>query len=193
MRLEAVVQLALMNADQNAPKSIKHVKFQGFDIAIEYPAGVTRELKNAKGEVVYRKRMVYSYGFIATTKGRDGDEVDVMLGPSEKAQEAHVVHMIDLGPDVDQREDEDKVMLGFPDAEAAKKAFEKHYPATFYGGMTSLPLDVFRKRLKQLPGKKITAGVIHCVQCEATEITMSPDTTMLYCRGCGMAAFNRLA
>lgn len=136
----------------------------GLNINIEHPKGTQRTLHNDAGKVVYSVHMHNHYGYIKKTKGRDGDDVDCFVGPIQNAKEVYVIHMIDKGPDVDQREDEDKCMIGFPTAEAAKRAFLLHYPKDFYGGMTSLPVAIFKKRLAQAQKphreKKIHAGVV---------------------------------
>ena len=156
---EAVAYQAL--ADPNTSPSASQISFQGFSITIEYPKGSIRELKNNEGQVVYKKLMRYAYGYFNGTQGRDPNEVDVIVGPNQKAESAFVVHMLDKGPDVDEREDEDKVLLGFSNPLQAKQAFFSMYPKTFFGGMTELPLVTFKEKLAtaSLPyrRKKITA------------------------------------
>lgn len=76
--------------------------------------------------------------------------------------DAHAKDMRDLGPVPSEREDEDKCFVGFPSADAAKAAFHAHYPTSFYGGLTALPVVDFKEKLANatLPyrRKKITAG-----------------------------------
>lgn len=131
-------------------------RVMGLPCVIEYPKGTLRELKNDKNETVYKVRQHCDYGYIKGTKGRDGDEVDVLIGPMPKFAEVYVIHMRDMGPDKDQREDEDKVCLGFQNADAAKQCFLLHYPKNFYQSMTSMPFVEFRKKLKlaQLPHRR---------------------------------------
>lgn len=133
----------------DSPSVNRKLKVAGLPIVIEHPKGSQRLLHNDAGEVVYKVHMHYSYGFVSGTKGRDGDEVDVFVGPIRVPKDVFIIHMVDRGPDKKEREDEDKVMLGFPSADAAKSGFLLHYPKSFYGGMTCLPLDVFKKRLKE--------------------------------------------
>lgn len=143
----------------------RKVKSHGLKVVIEHPKGTIRELHDDDGKLVYRKYMFHHYGYFPGTKGRDGDGVDVFLGPVKNAKSVFVVHMKDMGPRVDEREDEDKVMLGWPSADLAKNAFLKHYPANFFGSMTTLDLDEFKKKMEtaSLPyrRKKITAELIH--------------------------------
>lgn len=136
----------------------------GLKLTIEHPRGTQRTLYNDEGKKVYSVHMHHHYGYFNGTKGRDGDEVDVMVGPLKDAKEVYVVHMKDMGPDPAEREDEDKVMIGFPTADAAKRAFLLHYPPDFYEGLTALPVATFKNKLAQaqLPyrKKKLTARAI---------------------------------
>ena len=156
MRLADILQF-------DSKKSMIVRRVMGIPCVIEYAKGSTRLLRNDAGDVVYKVKMHGDYGFISGTKGRDGDEVDVLLGPMQHFKEVYVIHMRDLGKDVDQREDEDKVILGCPSAEAAKRLFFLHYPKTFLESMTVFPFAEFRKKLRmsQLPhrGKMLHANV----------------------------------
>lgn len=127
----------------------KTARCHGLPIVVEAPRGTIRELKNDAGKVVYRKHMFADYGYLKGTKGRDGDGVDCFLGPvGDKAKEVYIAHMKDLGPDKDEREDEDKVMLGFPSYEAARQAFIQHYPESFLESMSAMPVKLFVKRMR---------------------------------------------
>lgn len=147
MKIETAASLAAFTRDHNTPKKLLKTKVQGFPVTIEHPKGSVRTIKDDLGRTVYEKRMYVHYGFFNKSKGRDGDEVDVMVGPVIDAPEVYVIHMVDKGPDEDARQDEDKVMMGFPSAEQAKNAFCLHYPENFFGGMTTLPLAEFKKKL----------------------------------------------
>jgi len=103
-----------------------------------------------EGDVVYDRVLPNHYGFIRNTIGRDGDEIDVILGTDPAADSAYVIDMIDLGPDEAAREDEDKVLLGFPSARAARDAFLAMYPPSFLGNMDAMSMEDFRSNwLKQ--------------------------------------------
>lgn len=135
-------------------RAIQQVRqFAGFRIAVEYPAGMMRTLRNPEGNVVYDQRMQFDYGFIWNTVGADGDEVDVILGPNEKSEIAFVIDMLDLGSDIDQREDEHKILLGFDNYETAFEAYGTMYPLHFFGGMNELPLETFRQNLAKYYAK----------------------------------------
>lgn len=160
MLISTVATLLAHAAD--TPSVDKTTEFQGLPITIEVQRGKQRLLHDDTGKVVYKQQMYADYGYFTNTKGRDGDEVDVFVGPVKAANEAFVIHMLDKGPVVNEREDEDKCFLGYPSADAAKAAFLAHYPKTFYGGMTALPMDEFKQKLAtaSLPyrKKKITAA-----------------------------------
>jgi len=128
-----------------AAKDQQPVEYQGIPLTIEFPKDSYRTLYNDAGDIVYKRELRFGYGFINDTIGRDGDEIDVILGPSPAANKAFVVDMIDLGPDVDKREDEDKVLLGFESESAARRAFLSMYPPSFFGGIKTIPLQKFKE------------------------------------------------
>jgi DNA topoisomerase IB len=126
---------------------VRRYEFAGLPIAVEFPVGVQRVIKNRDGKIVYSAYMVHDYGYIENTFGLDGDEIDVIVGPDEMADSAQVFSMIDLGPDVDQRQCEQKVCIGFPDAEFARDAFLSMYPESFLGGMIEMPVQALIEKL----------------------------------------------
>jgi hypothetical protein len=128
-------------------RTVRRYEFAGVPVSVEYPAGVRRLLKKGMGRPVYDRVMDHDYGFVENTVGRDGDEIDVIVGPNPQAESAYVVDMIDGGPDVRQRQDEDKLLLGFDDANSAKAAFLSMYSESFFGGMGRMTMDELLHRL----------------------------------------------
>jgi phage-related protein (TIGR01555 family) len=126
---------------------VKRYEFAGVPVSVEYPAGVRRLLKNRTGKPVYDAIMQHDYGFIENTVGRDGDEIDVIVGPNPQAAHAYVVDMIDGGPEPAHWQDEDKLLIGFDSPETAKDAFLSMYPESFFGGMGRMTMDELRHRL----------------------------------------------
>jgi phage-related protein (TIGR01555 family) len=118
-------------------------EFGGVPITVERSKGQRRVLKNDSGNVVYDRTLLHDYGFIRGTIGRDGDEVDVIIGPDESAANVFVADMIDLGPDVDKRSDEDKVLLGFRSEAEARAAFLSMYPPEFLGSLKRMSIKEF--------------------------------------------------
>lgn len=94
-------------------------RFQGLPISVENRAGSVRQGKD------WKTKMQVPYGYIKGTKGMDGDEVDVFVGPNESAKDAYII-TIKKQPEF-KDDDEQKVMLGFNTPEEAKKCFHKHY------------------------------------------------------------------
>lgn len=119
-----------------------HTTFQGLGIAIENRKGSVRSGVDRDGKP-WRTEMKHPYGYIKGTKGADGEEIDVYVGPDKKAPEAHVVHQHKSNG---KGYDEDKVMLGFPSLEAARKAYLAHYNSPkFLGPISSMPVEVLKK------------------------------------------------
>ena len=103
--------------------------------------------------------MKVPYGYIPGTEGADGDALDVFVGPEENAAYAYVVHS--NNPETGEF-DEDKVMLGFQDADSAKRCFLQHYDdPKFFGGMDSIPMWKFRTKafIKKHTEKKLVASM----------------------------------
>lgn len=95
-----------------------HIKFHGLDIAIENPKGSERTGEGKDGKP-WSSTMPDHYGYIKRTQGADGDHVDVYVGENERSNR---VYVIDQKND-DGKFDEHKCMLGYPDRDAAVKAY----------------------------------------------------------------------
>jgi hypothetical protein len=119
-------------------------------IAIENRKGSVRKGVDKDGKP-WRTEMKHPYGYVKGTKGADGEEVDVYVGPNKDAPNAFVVHQ-HKGDGTGY--DEDKVMLGFDTKEEAEKAYLAHYnDPKFLGPIKTVPVE----RLKELfeSGKKL--------------------------------------
>ena len=123
-----------------------HFSVKGMKIAIENPIGSKRYYTDEKtGEKKYIV-MKNHYGYFNITKGKDGDAVDVFIGPD--------IENFDKVYCVDQKNkkgefDETKVMLGFSSKEQAKQAYFDNFAPDWKGFMyiTGVPLKVFKKWL----------------------------------------------
>lgn len=123
--------------------------FAGVPIVVETPAGATRRWISDDGESG-ETTMLCDYGHFAGTRGADGEEVDVILGPNRDADAAYVVHQ--MRPPDFTKYDEDKVMCGFSSADEAKRAYLDHYDdPRFFGAMTEIPANQLADRLER-PG-----------------------------------------
>jgi DNA-binding MarR family transcriptional regulator len=155
----------------------KHVSFQGLDISVENPKGSTRSGKNGDG-TEWATKMHFDYGYIKRTKGLDGDHVDVYVGPDEKAENVFVVHQVmpDSG-----KYDEDKCMLGFKDADAAKSAYLKQYDSPkYFGAMSTVPVSLFKEKVLSDKGEPIVPDAKKLAEAKKAEVggiaKMSIDT-----------------
>ncbi len=139
---------------------VRYRVFQGLPIAVENPAGSSRAWYDADAKQSGVTTMLYDYGFIDGHTSGDGEELDCYVGPFEDAADVHIVHQL-KAPDF-ATWDEDKVMLGFSDANAAKAAFLAHRnDEGAFGGMSTVPLSMFKAKLKRRNGsKKITASAL---------------------------------
>jgi SPP1 gp7 family putative phage head morphogenesis protein len=146
----AEARRARLDADQ-------WTRFAGFDVCIENPAGSIRNWYDQSVGCTGSTVMACPYGYIAGAVGADGEEVDVYLGPDESAPMVYVVHQ-QLAPDY-KSFDEDKVMLGFPSADAAKNAYLQHRDdPRAYGGMSEFTLRDFKGKVFAGVGQSITHG-----------------------------------
>jgi phage-related protein (TIGR01555 family) len=133
------------SAQDDMPSEIKKtVMFAGLNIAIENPVGSVR---SGEGWSV---KMSNDYGYVVGSIGVDGDAVDCFLGPNEFSTRVYVVHTQGDDP-------EDKVLLGFDSAKAARDAFEANYSHRgFFESMDVLSLaDFTRKIFSKKLGKKV--------------------------------------
>lgn len=100
----------------------------GLDLVIENPKGHVRSGKSANGDE-WSVSMAHDYGYIKGTKGLDGDEVDLFIGPNLESEKAFVIEQIDPSGKLDEH----KVMLGFDDEESAKQGYLSSYKAGWDG------------------------------------------------------------
>src|SRR5580765_1666958 len=101
-------------------------QFQGIPISVENRKGSVRKGHSPEyGD--WETKMKHPYGYVKGTKhiGRDGQELDVFVGPNPFARNAYVI-MIKKFPDF-KKDDEEKCMLGFNSADEAKKAMLQHF------------------------------------------------------------------
>ncbi len=140
------------------------VAWKGLTLKVENEAGSMRRGKDRDGKE-WATKMPYAYGYVARSEGVDGDEVDVYLGPDlNGAGTVYVVHQRKKGaPDAVEWKgyDEDKVMLGFPDEDAARAAYLKCYDdPRFLGPITAMPVPEFVSKVK---ATKERPAMIKCI------------------------------
>jgi hypothetical protein len=128
------------------------MKFQGLDISVENRRGSLRQWYNPHDGSSGMSRKHFPYGYIRGTVGADGEHVDCFVGMCHDAPVAYIIRQR-KAPDFTEY-DEDKVMLGFPDSAAAKKAYLMHYDdPRFFGSMESMPMEKFKRKVLNGKGR----------------------------------------
>jgi SPP1 gp7 family putative phage head morphogenesis protein len=110
-----------------------HVVIQGLPITIETAAGKRRQPQYPP--------LKHHYGYIKRTTGKDGDHVDVFIGPYP---ESEAVFVVDQGDPFDEH----KVMLGFLNSKDAAKAYSANYGGRKPGPVTALTVEQFKHWLQ---------------------------------------------
>ena len=120
-----------------------HIKILGFNITIENPKGSYRKGKDKDGHE-WKTLMHNDYGYFVRTLGKDGDAIDVFIGPNLKSEKIYPIDQF-----VNGEFDETKVMLGFDSKEEAKSAYLSNYEKDWKGFkyITEVDLDTFKKWL----------------------------------------------
>lgn len=119
---------------------VQEVDFQGIKIMIENPVGSIRSGEKADGEK-WETKFLYPYGFIKKVIGQDGDELDCFIGNNQDSGVVYLIHQR-----IDNKYDEDKVMLGFDSEEAARDAYLAHFDTQqMLGPITEMTIPEFKQ------------------------------------------------
>jgi diguanylate cyclase (GGDEF)-like protein len=126
-----------------------HVSINGMDISIENPAGSKRRPE--------WKALAHHYGYFKGTIGKDKDHIDVFL--SDRADDASLPVFVVDQVNKDGKFDEHKVMLGFPDEDAARSGYLANYEDgwTGLGAIKRFTLPEFKLWLRAGNTKKPVA------------------------------------
>ncbi|MCC7424814.1 MAG: DUF935 family protein [Planctomycetaceae bacterium] len=130
--------------EQRASGNYRKGKFRvhGLTIAIETPKGAERRGKNREGQE-WSVTMPVHYGYINRTEGKDGDHVDVFVGPHPESEIVFVVDQTTNGG----RFDEHKILLGFTKQSEARDAYLASYSDDASGRIRDLtPMTVSQLR-----------------------------------------------
>lgn len=100
-----------------------HVSIHGLQIAVENAKGGKREGIDRNGKK-WSVTMPAHYGYIKRTLGKDGDHVDVYLGPHLKSPHVYVVDQVDADS---KRFDEHKAFLGFASEAQVRATYRKAF------------------------------------------------------------------
>lgn len=121
--------------------ALDHRKLGPFDVSLENRAGTTRsDLKNTPPK--WQTEMKADYGYAKGTVGHDKDHLDFYIKPGTPDDYKGPVHVVDqLKPDGSF--DEHKVMVGWQNTAAARKAYMAHYEKGWkgMGAITPSTLD----------------------------------------------------
>jgi hypothetical protein len=123
----------------------EHTTFDGLRVALEHVPGDVRSGVSKDG-TKWSRKMYDCYGYVPRTygMGADGEAIDVYLA-KEPVEGSMVFKLRQMKKEGGF--DEDKYMLGFPSAAAAKKAYLRHMPDWAFGSMTGTTMRSFRANM----------------------------------------------
>lgn len=158
LRARGFAVIDFLTMAKNRPrKVVRRVRYQGLDLAIEFPRGGKRPFTGDDGKTHY-KTMYADYGEVEGTEGLDGDPVDVYVGPDKRAPHVFVVTQMKKGDW--QKIDEEKCILGVKTAKEARALYLAHYDdPRFCGAIKEMPMTEFMERLatRGVAGRKIAS------------------------------------
>lgn len=113
---------------ENGDYAKGEIEIHGLTVAIENPKGSERSGTTQEGEA-WSVSIAHDYGYIKGTKGADGDEVDVFIGPDLESERVFVINQVGKDGELDEH----KVMLGFATKEDAEQGYLSSYRAGWDG------------------------------------------------------------
>lgn len=99
------------------------ISWQGLTISLENPRGSTRS-GTAPDGTPWSTTMRHDYGYFLGSEGKDGDHVDVFLGPTPASELVFIVDQLDPATG---KFDEHKVLVGFTSREEAEAGYLANY------------------------------------------------------------------
>ncbi|WCL51516.1 ParB N-terminal domain-containing protein [Leptospira sp. GIMC2001] len=139
-----------------------HVTVHGLDITIENPKGSYRSGTDKSGKE-WKCKIHSHYGYFKRTEGKDGDHVDVFIGPNVLSEIVFIVNQ----NNADGKFDEHKVMLGFDTEAEAKEGYLKNYSPGWkgLGSIISMTIDQFKNWITsgdtKKPAKEFTKSELY--------------------------------
>lgn len=119
-------------------------RMYGFHVVIENPKGSIRNGIDENGRA-WSAKLPADYGYLRSTEGNDGDQVDCFVGPDVEGFEH--VYIIDQRHISTKAFDEHKIMLGYPSRAAALADYEAAYTDGQHnariGAVSELPIPQF--------------------------------------------------
>jgi len=138
--------------------------FQGIHVAIENPAGTVRSGTDANGEK-WEIQLEDNYGSMPNVRGADKDHLDVFTPvgltkeQEDKTKYAYVVdqYVVDDNGKQTNKFDEHKVMLGYPNINAAKDAYLRNYNSGWsgFGAITAMSMADLKAKTNEVWDKPI--------------------------------------
>ena len=124
-----------------------HVRIKGFPISIENPKNSYRTYVTDDGKEG-KIKLANHYGYFTNTSGngKDGDAVDVFIGPD--VEDCEMIYVIDQNNSKGEF-DESKVMLGFLTQKDAVEAYKSNFSKDWKGfrTVTCVTIKTFKKWL----------------------------------------------
>jgi len=139
-----------------------HVQVHGLDITIENPKGAYRSGTDPNGKK-WKCKMHSHYGYFKRTEGKDGDHVDVFVGPNIESELVFIINQNNSKGIFDEH----KVMLGFNTQAEAEEGYLKNYSKGWKGLGSIIPMtiDQFKNWIQsedtKKPAKQFTKSQIH--------------------------------
>ena len=123
-----------------------HLRLHGLDISIENPRGTRRRPEWPE--------LTAAYGYIRGSKGKDGEQIDVFIGPDPDSNLAFVVDQV--SPE-SGRFDEHKVILGTKNENEARDLYLSNYSPDWQGlgAISPMSLKELKAWLKTEPQKPV--------------------------------------
>jgi hypothetical protein len=147
-----------------AKAAAKAIDFQGLTIKVDRHVGFVQTGKDENGEK-WSRTYAHDYGYIPRTKGGDGDQLDVFLGNHRLSKRVFWITQKDRHGAFD----EFKVMLGFPDEDAARAAYLKHVPEKHLGQITEGTIDQMKALLNVHP-EEVVKREVRLMKASASEV-----------------------
>lgn len=126
-----------------------HTSIWGIPLAIENAKGSERSGVGPDGKEWKVPSLPYHYGYAKKTEAKDGDAVDVMLGPHTQSRKVFIVDQHDAETG---KYDEAKALMGYGSSDQAKAVYLKGFSDgkghKRLGHMTEMDIDTFKDWLR---------------------------------------------
>jgi hypothetical protein len=110
-----------------------HIRLHGLSISIENPEGSFRSGINSEGKP-WKNKLYSHYGyFTGRDIGKDGDPVDVFIGPKPESKTIFIINQ----KNNEDKFDEHKVMMGWDKIKDAIEGYLKNYEPDWDGIMSA--------------------------------------------------------